>query len=329
MSRKSLIRSAALFAGLAAVAFAQETADPYYQAIRSNDLATLQSLMKSAGVRQKDSRGTTPLHFAAAYGSADAVRMLLAAGADPNARNAFDATPLMWSAVEPEKVRVLVGAGADVNAKSKMGRTAVWLAAANDGSSATVKFLLEHGAKLDGSEILAATAANDSATIRLLLDKGANVNAKDPVGMTPLLNAAMNGNTRIAEMLLARGADVNAACATEFGGTVKAGKIALGLLTPLLVASVYGPYDMVKLLLDAGANIDARDVRGMSALMNAVATDHADARIVRLLVDRGADAKARDHEGLSVAGWAMRQNNPAILRELGIARQVSDRDRAW
>src|SRR5258708_6153423 len=208
MSAKRLLHSTILLAGLAAAAFAQEGADRYYQAIRNNDLAALQSLIKSSGVQAKDPRGTTPLHFAAAWGSAEAVRILLAAGTDPNARNAFDATPLMWSATEPEKVRMLIAQGADVNAKSKMGRTAIWIAAANDGSSAVVKLLLEKGAKLDGTEILAATAANDMATIRLLLEKGANVNTKDPVGVTPLLNAAANGNTKRAAMLLARGAHV-------------------------------------------------------------------------------------------------------------------------
>ena len=83
------------------------------------------------------------------------------------------------------------------------------------------------------------TAANDNATIRLLLEKGANVNVKDPAGVTPLMNAAMNGNVKIAEMLIARGADVNAVSADTIGGTVKAGKIAMGSLTPLLVASIY------------------------------------------------------------------------------------------
>ena len=100
MRRTNLFRSAALFAGLTGIALAQENAGRYYRAIRANDLATLQQLIQSSGVKQKDARGTTPLHHAAAYGSADALRMLLAAGADANASNAFEATPLMWSATE-------------------------------------------------------------------------------------------------------------------------------------------------------------------------------------------------------------------------------------
>ncbi|HXA52915.1 MAG TPA: ankyrin repeat domain-containing protein, partial [Candidatus Acidoferrum sp.] len=323
MSAKRLLHSAILLTSLAAAAFAQEGADRYYQAIRNNDLAILQALIKSSGVQQKDARGTTPLHFSAAYGSAEAMRILLAAGADPNARNAFDATPLMWSATEPEKVRMLVAQGADVNAKSKMGRTAIWIAAANDGSSAVVKLLLEKGAKLDGTEILAATVANDMATIRLLLEKGANVNAKHPTGITPLHNAAANGNTKLAEMLLARGADVNAATAREFQGRAKAGPMGLGLLRPLHFATVGGSYDLIKLLLDAGADINAHDVRDMTALMNAVATDHPDPRVVRLLIERGSDTKVKDHDSLTAADWAKKYNNPVVLRELGLTKQAA------
>jgi hypothetical protein len=58
---------------------------------------------------------------------------------------------------------------------------------------------------------------------------------------------------------------VNAACSPEFGGTVKAGKIALSSLTPLLVASIYGPYNLARLLLDASASVNTRDVRNMTA----------------------------------------------------------------
>src|SRR5262249_26769294 len=142
MKLQNTFRTAALLAGLAAVAAAQETADKYYQAIRTNNAPMLQDLVKSTNVNEKDKRGTTPLHYAAAYGTVESVRTLLAAGADVNARNDFDATPLMWCVTEPEKVRMLVAKGANVNAKSKMGRTAVWLAAANDGPPATGEDLI-------------------------------------------------------------------------------------------------------------------------------------------------------------------------------------------
>jgi ankyrin repeat protein len=303
-------------------AFGQTTeiAAQYYDCIRSNDLGTLQRLIKTAGVKQKDKHGTTPLHQAAASGSVEAVRMLVAAGAEVNAANDFGATPLMWAITEPEKVRILVGAAADVNARSKMGRTPLYLAAANDGSSATAKLLLEHGAKLEDQALVAAAAANDMATIRLLAEKGAAVNAKDEAGRTPLMHAAGNGNLKAIELLLAKGADVNAISA-EKSETVKNGAIALGNLTALMLAAPAGGAEVTKALLDAGAKVDAEDVRHMTALMLATASDRADPRTVRLLLERGADPRKKDRDGQTALDWAKKNNAPAILRELGLPRE--------
>lgn len=331
MRNEFRLAALALMAGLAAVAVAGfgEASDPgegYYDCVRKNDLALLNALIDHTGVKWKDKRATTPLHYAAANGSVEALRKILAAGAEVNAQNDFGATPLMWAVTEPEKVRLLVAAGADVNIKSKMGRTALYLAAASDGSSTTVRFLLEHGAKLEGPALLAAASANDLASLRLLVEKGASVNEKDETGRTPLLHAAGNGNLKAVELLLAKGADVNAASA-EKGETVKNGTIALGNLTPLMVAAPAAGPEVVKTLLDAGANVNAEDVRKMTPLMLAVATDRADARTVHLLMQRGADLSKKDGLGLKAADWAKKYNSPGILREFGLSRQKPEEAR--
>ncbi|MCU1234291.1 MAG: Ankyrin [Candidatus Solibacter sp.] len=306
--------------GVSAFGNTPEPSDQYYDCIRRNDLGMLQGLIKTAGVKQKDKHGTTPLHQAAANGSAEAMRLLVAAGAEIDAANDFGATPLMWAIGEPEKVRILVGAGANVNARSKMGRTPLCLAAANDGSSATVKLLLDRGAKLEDQALVAAAAANDMASIRLLLEKGAAVNAKDPVGFTPLMHAAANGNLKAVELLVARHADVNVVSAEKID-TAKNGPLAIGNLTALMVGAPTGGADLMKALLDAGAKVDAEDVRRMTPLMLAIATDHADPRTVRLLIERGADVNKKDREGQTAFDWAKKFNAPAILRELGLPHQ--------
>jgi hypothetical protein len=206
-----------------------------------------------------------------------------------------------------------------------MGRTALYLAAANDGSSATVKLLLDRGANpterdnQQSTPLLAATAANDLASIRILLEHGADPNDADARGVTALMGAAGNNNLKAVEMLLSRGADVNAVSKPEVDRTVKNGPIALGNFTALIVAAPAGSPEVVKALLDVGAKTDAADVRNMTPLMLAVATDHPDARVVRLLLDRGSDANHQDREGLSTIDWANKYNNPAILRELGLS----------
>jgi len=318
--------AACLLAALTSAAFAQEPADRYYDAIRRNDLPALRALIKSGSIDARDKRGGTPLMYAAAYGSMDAVRALLAAGASVDAVNDFGATALMWGITEPEKVRALVAAGANIRARSRMGRTALFLAAANDGSSATVKMLLDRGASVDerdnqqSTPLQAAAAANDLASIRLLLERGADPNAADIYGMTPMMLAAGNNNVKAIELLLARGAKVNAVTKPEINPSVKNGPLGLGNFTALIAAAPAAGPETIRVLLDAGAAVDATDVRGMTPLMLAIATDHADPRAVRLLLDRGADRFRKDNGGESALDWAVKYNAPAIVRELGLAR---------
>src|SRR6516162_7587085 len=59
--------------------------DRFYQAIRINDLARLRTLIAESGANVRDSAGLTPLIMATAFGTKDAVNILVAAGADVNA----------------------------------------------------------------------------------------------------------------------------------------------------------------------------------------------------------------------------------------------------
>src|SRR5207302_8330864 len=120
----------------------------FYQDVRNNDLASLRSLIKSSDVNTKDERGSTPLMFAAAFGSVDGMKLLLDAGAEVNAKNAFDVTALHWCAGDLAKVRLLLPKGADVNARSKQGRTPLIVAAAYDGNLEVVKLLIGKGADM-------------------------------------------------------------------------------------------------------------------------------------------------------------------------------------
>ena len=63
----------------------QPAGDRFYQAIREDNLAALQGLVSQSGANAKDSQGHTPLMLAAAFGSSDAVQLLVAGGADVKA----------------------------------------------------------------------------------------------------------------------------------------------------------------------------------------------------------------------------------------------------
>jgi ankyrin repeat protein len=149
--RGNLITIASIFV-LGVTAVAQEPSDRFYQAIRNNDLSSLRSLAKTSDVNVKDQRESTPLMYAAAYGSIDAMKLLVEAGADVNAKNTFDVTALMWCANDLAKVRLLVEKGANVNARSKQGRTPLLIAAAHDRNSAVVKLLIDKSADITSRE---------------------------------------------------------------------------------------------------------------------------------------------------------------------------------
>lgn len=328
---KCIVSATCVGALICCSAFAQDGADRFYTAIRSDDLGSLRRIAVPASVNTADRHGTTPLMDAAAVGSTDAMKLLLDRGADPNAKNAFGATALMWAAGDIEKVRLLLGKGADVNARSNIGRTPLLIAVLRDGSFGIAKLLLEKGADATACDkrgftvLEAAAQGNDTATVRLVLAHGGDVKAKDGVGMTALMAAAMNGNAEVTRLLLAKSSDVNAVTIDSFE-TVKNGPIALGLFTPLISALPYGGFDTVKLLVDAGANVNAADTRGMTPLMLAVSTDRPDPRIVRLLRSKGANLTIKSKRGETVIDWANKFRNPEVLEALGVTATPAVRD---
>ena len=84
---------------LTTAAQAPDASDSFYQAIRNDDLAALRSLIRDAGVDAKDRLSQTPLMLASAFGSPEAVRLLLASGAEARAASGSGVTALHWGAV--------------------------------------------------------------------------------------------------------------------------------------------------------------------------------------------------------------------------------------
>jgi len=291
---------------------------PFYQPIRSNDLPALRELIRDPGVKATDSRGNTPLMYAASLGSAESMRLLLDAGADPNAPNLLAATPLMWCAGDAVKVRMLLAKGAQVNVRSKLGRTPLLIAATYDGATEAARLLIEKSADVNaadenGASVLEqAAGSNNIEVVRFLLAKGAKVNAVDKLGFTPLLAATGNGdrNTDLVKLLIEHGAAVNVVSGDTVE-KVKNGPLALGRITALHQAAQIAPFEAVEALVKAGADVNAKDIRGATPLVWAVATDHPDPKVVQLLLAKGA---ARE----PALEWVRRNQNPAILPLFGL-----------
>jgi ankyrin repeat protein len=306
---------------LASISSAANVNDDFYRVIRANDLAHLRSMIASADVNSKDSHGETPLMYAAAVGSVDAMKVLLSKKADVNAQTEFGATALMWSVSDSAKVRLLVSSGANVNAATKRGRTALFLAAMNDHSADIVSFLLLKGADakaLDAygnSTLVAAALGNDLETIRMIVAAGVDAGAGNKAGFAPIHAAAgYRANIAATRLLLSKGANVNAVAMAPSHflelPAPKAGQPMLSQLTALTMIAPYGPVELVKILLDAGADVNARDARGMTPLMLAVGTDRQDPAVIRMLLEHHADPSLKSSDGETAADWARKIGLP-------------------
>jgi len=294
------------------------TAEDFFRAIRSNDLAALRQLAErpnSSAVRT--GTGETPLHYAATFGSTESVRLLLEHGANPNARNNAEATPLIYGTYNLDKARLLVEKGADVNAHARNGITPLMVAASVHGNVETVRYLLDHGADAKalrdngGDALQVAALKSETEAVRLLLAKGADAHRADASGVTALMNAFLNvGEPEMVKLLLAAGSDVNAF--NTVAGKRPIGPITTFQLTPLMFAAPAGEPAVIATLLKAGAHVNAADYRKMTALMLAVATDRPHAETVRQLIAAGADVNAKDQFGDSVLDWARRFGDPEI-----------------
>jgi ankyrin repeat protein len=322
--QRRLPLAAVVAAMLGVIATSQQDAgENFYATIRANDLARLEGMLAAgANVNAKDERGITPLMYAAWVGSVDAMRRLLDRGADPNLANSSGSTAIMLSATEIAKVRLLKDRGAKLNVASTRGRTALFVAAMSDRSADIARLLISAGADVavvDGMKMTmlhAAALGNDAETVRLLIDAGLDVNATDFQGFTPLIYATSNGNLAASRLLLAGGADVNAVSGDGAFQKVKAGTLAQGRFTPLIMAAPFGSTELVKTLLDAGAKVNAQDVRGMTPLMLAVATDRQNPEVVGALIAKGADANIKSLAGETALDWALKIGATGVIDTL-------------
>lgn len=146
--------------------------------IRRGDAAVaLQQIEASPAVLGKTGPGgSTPLMEASLAGDASLVAAMLKRGADPNGRNHARATALMWSLDRVEIARMLLDAGADPNAASDFGRTPLAIAAGQNQSQEMIKLLLERGAKPVPAALITAAFRGNAEAVRLMLSKGAKDN---------------------------------------------------------------------------------------------------------------------------------------------------------
>ena len=292
-----------------------------FRAIRENRLEAVRAANAEA-VNKPGPMGLTPLMYAAAFGSREAMTVLLEKGAAVNAKDPRQGTAMHYAAWDPARVEMLAAKGAAVDEATKLGRTPLLIAGSSPGGAAAMAVLLRLGAKptvkdKQGGNLLMGAIAGPPGAAEGLAKAGlAAKEAAGSDGLGPLHVAASVGRMDRVQWLLEQGVDVNAV--NTFAGRVKFGDIALKGLTPLMVASSFSGPKVPELLLARGAKIDSRDVRGLTALHFAVATDRANTETVKLLLAKGADRKAKSVDGETVEDWARKYNHPTTLAALGL-----------
>ena len=237
--------------------------------------------------------GSTPFQYAVMYGDVPLLEQLLKKGADPNLRNDAGATALMWAAGSLEKTRILLAHGAQVNAVSDNLRTPLMIAAGLPVGLPVVKLLLEHGADpnptkrpdAESSPLIQAALAANADTMQLLVDHGADLKAS-AVGALSI--AYTQGCARCVDLLLQHQFDKN-----------------VYTVALLLIAPFAGANEM-RAMIDRGADVNAADPLGRTALMYAAENDTIPVDAVRLLVERGANVNVRStHPNSGDAGMSL------------------------
>ncbi|CAI7660244.1 unnamed protein product [Penicillium manginii] len=212
-------------------------------------------------------------------------------------------------------VNVLLQHGADIGASDERTISAL-LQAIDDNDLGAAEILLENGANPNGNEKgpdanpLGLCAQRDLIDMaQLLLGHGASVYNTDASGMSALHWASHENKLGIASLLISHGANV--------------GKFGADGATPLHCAIRNNYLQMTELLLKAGSDIDAPGGnREKTSLMFAADSGFVD--LVHMLLANGADIHARDAKGLTALEWAKISSRSEIVKILEEAARMSE-----
>ena len=265
------------------VAFTLIAAQPTWAAvslvdsIKAGDRASaMKQIARKADVNQPSAEdGSTPLLWAVHTSDAELVKTLLRAGADVKAANAFGLTPMREAATNGnvEILKALLDAGADVESPAPQGQTSLM--------------------------VVARTANVEAAA--LLLDRGANVNAVETdEQQSALMWALARRQPEMVRLLVSRGADVHARSREYDQDILLTAEPRVlynptGGMTPLLFAAREGCIECAKVLIGAGAKVNAADPDGRTPLLVALWNAHFD--LADYLMQVGADVNRWDFWG--------------------------------
>ena len=267
---------------------------------------------------ETEAASTEPWVETLLFGSAKDVKRLLDSGFDANsATKSGGVTALMLATPDVGKMKLLLERGANPDARSRHKFSALLVAAQYSGSSAAMNLLLDYGAKVrmppgqgapffNASPIMLAAMSGNSEIIGRLVQQGDRVDSKmNLLGffpITPMLYLASTHRTGTMTALLDAGAKIDG---TDGDG-----------ITTLSWSAIANRTDMARLLIGRGADVNHVDKKGMTPLLYAASIDFGDSAMVDLLLQSGANRNARTPEGLTALELAQKYKHTHLLASL-------------
>ncbi|PSN55941.1 hypothetical protein C0J52_00452 [Blattella germanica] len=284
--------------------FRKENEAQLFKAAKLGDLELVKHLLKlNTSISAIDRGRATPLHWAAHNGQVEVVQFLLDAGANTEVINYQGNTPLIW--------------------------------AAHNGHERVCRALLEHGAKVNVSDQHRNTPIHYAAMfgylpiVQLLIQYGADKTIVNEKGRTPEDEAIRTGKQEVAEWLMikkpehstispeminrqevntewfverAANGDYFAVSSVLKNGFSEVSSLNSQHLSALHMAALQGHKQVVKLLVDAGANLELQTKGGNTPLIWAAHNNHIE--ICRLLLEHGAKVNVANVENNTALHYA-------------------------
>jgi len=276
-----------------------------FTAIGQRDLVAVERLLRAgANIEARGANGVTPLMEAAEQGNTPALNLLLANGAEANKRDNQGETALTWAA-RGGWVHLVNQLAQLSNLKDK---NHALFEAVRGGP--VVLAMVETNLPTQPQTQPNQVVESWPATVESLLANGAELEARSEDGSTPLIEAAAYAQTDTFKLLMQKGARLNVT--DKYGNTPL-----IAAACQCALATMNSAEEVIQILLASGADVNARNHDGRTALMLASGMQ-GDAAVLELLVANGADGRLKDKNGktaLALAKDSRREDKIRVLEK--------------